>query len=72
MHSRHHYPMHHSRWSPDTDVRVAGPVQCQGGEHPNVAKGIHGFVCPTIVKNLKFDTKLIPKEFSDPCFGETQ
>jgi len=25
-----------------------------------------------IVKNLKFDTKLPPKEFSNPCFGETQ
>ena len=25
-----------------------------------------------IVKNLKFDTKLTPKEFSNPCFGETQ
>jgi len=25
-----------------------------------------------IVKNLNFDTKLIPNEFSNPCFGETQ
>ncbi|HJX56065.1 MAG TPA: tetratricopeptide repeat protein [Methanoregula sp.] len=25
-----------------------------------------------IVKNLKFDTKFTPEEFSNPCFGETQ
>jgi len=24
-----------------------------------------------IVKNLKIDTKLTPKKFRNPCFGET-
>jgi HEAT repeat protein len=55
------------------DIRAIPPLRrLYRMENEGVQEIITEAIEEIIVKNLKFDTKLTPKEFSNPCFGETQ